>query len=67
VVVHHIHQHFETGLVAGRDQLAHLVANLQRIVSLLVGVVWRHPAERAVTPVVEAAGGGIVWVEGHHR
>ena len=67
VVVDHIHQHFEALLVAGLDQGPHLVANLEGIAALLVAVVGGHPAERAVAPVVLAAVGGVVGIEGHHR
>ena len=67
VVVDHIHQHLQPRLMAGRHQLAHLLADLQGIVSLLVGVMGGHPAQRAVAPVVEAARRCVVGVEGHHR
>ena len=67
MVVDHIHQDLQALLVAGLHQGPHLVADLEGIAALLVAVVGRHPAERAVAPVVLAAVGGVVGVEGHHR
>ena len=54
-------------MVTGRHQLAHLLADLQGVVAVLVGLVRSHPAEGAVAPVVQAAGRGVVGIEGHHR
>ena len=67
VVVDHIQQHFDAGVVAGGHQLAHLMAGLQRIATAAVAVVGCEPAQGAVPPHVVAARGGIGRVEAEHR
>ena len=53
--------------MAGGHQLAHLMAQLQRVVSTGVAVMGAEPAQRAVPPHVVAAGGSIRRIEGEHR
>ena len=67
VVVDHIQQHFQTRLMAGGDELAHLVARLQGIGADEIAGMGSHPAQGAVAPMVVAARGGVFGVEGHHR
>ena len=67
VVVHHIQQHLDLGVMAGRHQLAHLMAQLQWIVSTAESMVGREPAQRAVAPHVVAAWWRIGRVEAEHR
>ena len=67
VVVDHIQQHFDAGVMAGGHQLAHLMAGLQWIATAAVAVVGCEPAQGAVPPNVVAARGGIGRVEAEHR
>ena len=67
VVVDDIQQHLHVGAVAGRHQLTHLLAALQGVITDQVARMGGHPAQGAVAPVIEASGGGILGIEGHHR
>ena len=67
VVVDHVEQHLEPGAVASRHQLAHFLAALQRVVADQIARMGCHPAQGAVTPVVQATGGGILRIKGPHR
>ena len=67
VVVDHIQQHFDVGVMAGGYQLTHLMAQLQRIIATAVAVVGGEPAQRAVAPHVVATWRRIGGVEAEHR
>ena len=67
VVVHHVEQHLQPGAVTGRHQLAHFVAALQRVGADQIARMGCHPAQGAVTPVVQTTGGRILRIKGHHR
>ena len=65
VVVHHIDEHLEAMVVAGRNQLTQLLPAGEWVVSADVVVVRGKPTQRAVAPIVLAAIGGIGGVKGH--
>ena len=67
VVVHHIDEHLETMVVAGRNQLTQLLPPREWVTSADVAVVGGKPTQGAVAPIVLAAIGGIGGVKGHRR
>ena len=67
VVVDHIEDHLQSLPVAGLHELAHLSAGRQRVGVHEVARMGSHPADRAIAPVVVAAGRCVLGIEGHHR
>ena len=65
VVVDHVHQHLKVGVVAGGHEGSQFMAQGQWIGVGGIAAVGGEPAEGAVTPVVAAAGRGVVGIEGH--